>query len=129
MSNDESYDPDIDVTASAPLEPAADTSARARSQRRLIQARTAVSGAAARARNTAAFPTRRTDLIDEELGSDEPSTFSVLTDHVAAYRTYIAAAVLALLSLLALARKRRATAAPDAVDLGDWHLHAEPADQ
>jgi hypothetical protein len=104
---------------------AEELSARARTQRRLAQARSTVSDATVRARRSAKLPTRRsTDSADD----GEPTAMSAVVDRVQAYRTYLLGAAAALLALIAVARKRSSEPqVDDSVDLGDWHLRADPA--
>jgi hypothetical protein len=103
---------------------AEELSARARTQRRLIQARATVSDATIRARRSAKLPARQKAETTED---GEPSTLSTLVDRVQAYRTYILGAAAALVALIAVARKRSSEPqVDDSIDLGDWHLRADP---
>jgi hypothetical protein len=106
---------------------AEESSARARTQRRLAQARSTVSDATVRARRSAKLPTRRST---ESAGDGEPSALSKLVDSLQAYRTYLLGAAAALVALIAVARKGSSEPqVQDSVDLGDWHLRAYPPEQ
>jgi hypothetical protein len=103
------------------------SSARARAQRRLTRARSSVSDATVRARRSAKLPTPRKTETTEDGG---PSALSTVVERVQAYRTYVLGAAAALVALIAVARKR--SSAPqvnDSVDLGDWHLRADPLEE
>lgn len=112
---------------SAPTE--AELSARARTQRRLAQARGSMRDATMRARQSATFPSGKTvDPSDDSVAT----TTSKLVDQAQAYRVHILsglAAVVALLVAVAVRRARAHGVDDDSLDLGEWHLQAEPVDE
>ena len=133
---DLAYDPDNDTAGltgdvgnslGLTTEEAEDLSARARTQRRLTQARTAVSQGTIRARRATTSPTREKT---EDTEGSQSSTASIVIDQVQAHRTYILGAAAALTALIAIVRRRRSAALPtdETVDLGDWHLSADVAE-
>ena len=99
-------------------------SARARTQRRLTQARSTLSDATVRARRSAKLPTRPKTETTED---GKPNALGTVAHRLQAYRTYILGAAAALVALIAAARKRSsAPEVQDSVDLGNWHLRADP---
>jgi hypothetical protein len=128
--------PDLDTPDS--VEPSqtetAKLSARERAQQRVALARASLRDTTVRARNSAAFPTRRTveptgDSVDAS-GDDGDAATITLADRAQAYRAHIISAAVAVIGVLVVVLRRRAAAhqADDFVDLGEWHLHAEPID-
>lgn len=107
--------------------PAGELSARERTQRLLAQARVSAAAAAARARQSAVSASRRN--VDPTADADAPAP--TLVDRAQAYRTHIISAAAAAVALLVVIVGRRAVGHrhADTVDLGDWHLEAEPIDE
>ena len=131
---DAQRDLDSPDSADASLPDTAKLSARERAQQRVALARASVRDTTARARNSAALPSRRTvvptaDSVDAS--GDTGDAAITLADRAQAYRAHIISAAIAAAGLLVVVLRRRAAAhqADDVVDLGEWHLHAEPVDE
>ena len=103
--------------------------ARARLQSRLNQTRTTVRDASARARNSAALTSRRPAQPFDE--TDDAAPVTTLAQRAQAYRPYLlsAAGAVAAALVLALLRRVRGRNSDDAIDLGEWHLLAQPIDE
>ena len=129
---DAQRDLDSPDSADASLPDTAKLSARQRAQQRVALARASVRDTTARARNSAALPSRRTvvptaDSVDASGDTGDAATIT-LADRAQAYRAHIISAAIAAVGLLVIVLRRRAAAhqADDVVDLGEWHLQAEP---
>ena len=128
-------DLDTPDRAEPSLTETAQLSARERAQQRVALARASVRDTTVRVRNSAAFPTRRTiePTGDSVTTSDDDGDAATITlaDRAQAHRAYIISAAVAIVGLLVVVLRRRAAAhqGDDVVDLGEWHLHAEPVNE
>ena len=126
--DDMNLDPGPEAATGSPLTPAEELSTRERTQRHLIRAGAAARAATTRARQSATLPSRRTaGPVDES----QDAASVTLAERAQAYRAHAVSVAAAVVVLLVVIMKRRASAhrAGDTLDLGEWHLEAEPVDE
>ena len=116
--------PDLDVTTAdvTAVMPAESLSTSQRRRARLNDAGNAVASAAARARQSAGPPVQ--NAVNKAGAKTGP-----LVDRAQPYRAHIIAAVAAIAAVVAVVLRRRGSTPAieeTPVDLGDWHLTAEP---